>query len=53
MDQFAHASSIELVTTEGKIAQYYLGVEYSPQDMRAGPDRSFAWTRSATPVDRF
>lgn len=36
MNQFAHASSIELVTPEGKISQYYLGVEYSARDMRAG-----------------
>lgn len=36
MDQYAHASSIELITTEGRISQYYLGVEYSPRDMRAG-----------------
>lgn len=36
MNQFAHASSIELITTEGKIAQYYLGVEYSPSALRAG-----------------
>ncbi len=36
MSQFAHASSIELVTTSGKLAQYYLGVEYSPKDMLLG-----------------
>lgn len=36
MDQFAHATSIELVTPEGNISQYYLGVEYSARDMRAG-----------------
>jgi protein SCO1/2 len=36
MDQYAHASSIELITTEGRLSQYYLGVEYSPRDMRAG-----------------
>jgi protein SCO1/2 len=36
LDQFAHASSIELVTTNGKIAQYYLGVEYSPKDIMLG-----------------
>ena len=35
-DQFAHASAIQIVTPEGKIAQYYLGVEYSPQDLRLG-----------------
>jgi protein SCO1/2 len=36
LSQFAHASSIELVTTDGKLAQYYLGVEYSPKDMMLG-----------------
>ena len=36
MTQFAHASSIQVVTPEGKIAQYYMGVEYSPQDLRLG-----------------
>ena len=36
LSQFAHASSIEIVTTEGKLAQYYLGVEYSPKDMLLG-----------------
>src|ERR1700760_3024614 len=33
---FAHASSIEVVTPEGKMAQYYLGVEYSPRDVQLG-----------------
>ena len=36
LDQFAHASSIEVATTDGKIAQYYLGVEYSPKDVMLG-----------------
>src|SRR5476651_1616933 len=36
LTQFAHASSIELVTTDGKLAQYYLGVEYSPKDILLG-----------------
>jgi protein SCO1/2 len=36
LSQFAHASSIEIVTSEGKLAQYYLGVEYSPKDMLLG-----------------
>ena len=36
LDQYAHASSIEVVTTNGKIAQYYLGVEYSPKDIMLG-----------------
>jgi protein SCO1 len=36
LSQFAHASSIEIVTPAGKLAQYYLGVEYSPKDMLLG-----------------
>jgi protein SCO1/2 len=36
LSQFAHASSIEVVTTDGKLAQYYLGVEYSPKDVMLG-----------------
>jgi protein SCO1/2 len=33
LSQFAHASSLEVVTTDGKLAQYYLGVEYSPKEL--------------------
>jgi protein SCO1/2 len=36
MTQFAHASSVELATTNGKLAQYYLGVDFSPKDMLLG-----------------
>ena len=36
LTQFAHASSIEIATPEGKLAQYYLGVEYSPKDLLLG-----------------
>ncbi len=36
LSQFAHASSLEVVTTGGKLAQYYLGVEYSPKDVLLG-----------------
>ncbi len=36
LSQYAHASSIELITTDGKLAQYYLGVEYSPKDLMLG-----------------
>jgi protein SCO1/2 len=34
--QFAHATAILIVTPEGKIAQYYYGVEYPPKDLRLG-----------------
>ncbi len=36
LDQFAHAAGIMLLTPEGKVAQYYYGVEYSAKDMRLG-----------------
>jgi protein SCO1/2 len=36
LTQFAHASSVEIVTPQGRVAQYYLGVEYSPKDMLLG-----------------
>jgi protein SCO1/2 len=36
LSQFAHASSIEVITATGKLAQYYLGVEYSPKDILLG-----------------
>jgi protein SCO1 len=36
LSQFAHASSIQIVTPEGKLAQYYMGVEYSPKDLQLG-----------------
>lgn len=36
LTQFAHASAIEVVTTDGKLAQYYLGVEYSAKDILLG-----------------
>ena len=36
LDQYAHASSIQIATPQGKLAQYYLGVEYSPKDVLLG-----------------
>jgi protein SCO1/2 len=36
LTQFAHASSIQIATPQGKLAQYYLGVEYSPKDILLG-----------------
>ena len=33
MSQFAHTSAIEVVTPQGKVAQYFYGVEYSPKDL--------------------
>jgi len=36
IQQFAHASSIMLLTSEGKVAQYYFGIEYAPRDIQLG-----------------
>ena len=36
LTQYAHASSIEIATPQGKLAQYYLGVEYSSKDVLLG-----------------
>ncbi len=50
LTQFAHASSIQIVTPEGKLAQYYMGVEYSPKDMLLGLNEASA-NRIGSPVD--
>lgn len=34
--QFAHVAAILILTPEGKIAQYYYGIEYPPKDLRLG-----------------
>ena len=47
---FAHASSIEVVTPEGRMAQYYLGVEYSPKDLQLGLVEA-SHNTIGTPVD--
>jgi protein SCO1 len=50
LTQFAHASSIQIVTPEGKLAQYYMGVEYSPKDMLLGLDEASS-NKIGSPVD--
>jgi protein SCO1/2 len=50
LTQFAHASSIQIVTPEGKLAQYYMGVEYSPKDLRLGLVEASA-NKIGSPVD--
>ena len=34
--QFAHVAAILILTPEGRIAQYYYGIEYPPKDLRLG-----------------
>ena len=33
-DEYAHASGIMIVTPEGKLSQYFYGIEYPPKDVR-------------------
>jgi len=48
--QYAHASAIQIVTPEGKLAQYYMGVEYSPKDLLLGLNEASS-NRIGSPVD--
>jgi protein SCO1/2 len=48
--QFAHASALEIITPRGKLAQYYMGVEYSPKDMLLGLNEASS-DRIGSPVD--
>jgi len=34
--QYAHASGIMLLTPQGRLAQYYYGIEYAPRDIQLG-----------------
>jgi protein SCO1 len=36
IQQFAHASGIMLLTPDGRLAQYYYGIEYAPRDIQYG-----------------
>jgi protein SCO1 len=36
IQQFAHATAILVLTPQGKIAQYYYGIEFAPRDLRLG-----------------
>jgi len=36
LTEFAHSSGIEIATPEGRVAQYYMGVIYSPNDLQLG-----------------
>jgi protein SCO1/2 len=50
LTQYAHASAIQIITPQGKIAQYYMGVEYSPKDLRLGLAEA-SDNRIGSPVD--
>ena len=48
--QFAHASGIMVLTPEGKIARYFYGIEYAPNDLRLGLVEA-SQNKIGTPVD--
>jgi len=50
LTQFAHASAIQIVTPSGRLAQYYMGVEYSPKDLLLGLDEASS-NKIGSPVD--
>jgi protein SCO1/2 len=50
LTQYAHASAIQIVTPEGRLAQYYMGVEYSPKDMMLGLDEASS-NKIGSPVE--
>ncbi len=50
-NQFAHASGIMVLTPEGKLAQYYYGIEYSAKDLRLELVEASA-NKIGTPVDQ-
>src|SRR6202162_4584266 len=35
-EQFAHSTAILVLTPQGRIAQYYYGIEFTPKDLRRG-----------------
>ena len=49
-NQFAHASGIMVMTPEGKIANYFYGIEYSPKDLRLALVES-SQNKISSPVD--
>jgi protein SCO1/2 len=52
LDQYAHPTGIILLTPEGKISRYLLGIDYSENDLRLGLVDASA-RKIGTPVDQF
>jgi protein SCO1/2 len=51
VDQFAHASAIDVATPDGRLARYFYGIEYAPRDLRLALVEASAG-RIGTPVDQ-
>jgi protein SCO1/2 len=50
-DEYAHPSGIVLLTPSGRIARYFYGIDYAPQDVRLGLVEASA-NRIGTAVDQ-
>jgi protein SCO1/2 len=50
-DQFAHASGMVLLTSQGVVARYFYGVEFAPRDVRLGLVEAAA-QRIGSPIDK-
>ena len=51
-DEYAHASGIVVLTGDGRIARYFYGITYKPDDLRLALVDASA-SRIGTPVDQF
>ncbi len=50
-DEYAHPSGLVLLTPEGRIARYFFGIEYAPQDLRLGLVEA-SQNKIGTPIDQ-
>lgn len=51
-NQFAHAAGIIVLTPQGRVARYFFGINYQPQDVRLGLVEASA-NKIGSPVDQF
>ena len=49
--QFMHASGLMILTPQGKISQYFYGIDFAPNDLRTALARAGNDPRSASPSD--
>lgn len=51
LGQYAHAAAIYVATPEGKLSRYFLGIDYSPRDLRLALIES-SHERIGNPIDQ-
>jgi protein SCO1/2 len=52
IDQYVHPSGVLVITPEGRLARYFYGIDYPPQDLRLGLVEA-ANNKIGSPVDQF